>query len=70
MTKEKAPLPVVDGASSENETLGQKHLSTENIITPRELCRACGERLRLDEKDLCPDCKKWQPLLDWARPQK
>ena len=66
-TKEKAPL--VYGASSESETLGQKHLSTENTITPRELCRVCGDRLRLNEKDLCPDCRKWQPLLNWADPR-
>ena len=62
-TNEKGPPD--NGPSSNAETLGKETLNNPSI-THRELCRVCGERLRLDEKDLCPDCRYWQPLLNWA----
>ena len=65
-TKEKASAQTE--ALSEGETAsGKSDFKTENS-TP-DKCRVCGERLRLDEKNLCPDCRYWQQLLNWAKPQ-
>ena len=66
-TKEKAPLPVVDGASSEGENrTGKTVLETENS-TPAK-CRVCGEPLRPQDFEICGTCKTWGNYALFLKP--